>query len=512
MDTNYIVQMDDIQKSFGQVQAIAHSSFNLRKGEIHSLIGENGAGKSTMMKVLYGMYPIDGGIIKINGSEMSNLTTADAISHGIGMVHQEFMLVNELTVLENVILGFEPHKGIAIDFAKAREELQKYIKDYHLEIDPDKKITQISVGEAQRVEIIKALYRGANVLILDEPTAVLTPQECEKLFEILREMKNDGKSIIFISHKLDEVLEISDRITIMRAGNYIATVNPEDVDQEKLSTMMVGREVNLHVRHENKNTTGETLLEVKDLWTSGEKEMSKIKGISFQVKAGETVGVAGVDGNGQSELIEALTGLRKVEKGNVYLKGNDITNLTPLKVRQAGISHIPEDRNTRGLNRELSIEDNLAVLKIGEKPFSSFTNINRSEVRKFAEKLIKKYDIRPSKPEMSTKPLSGGNAQKVVIAREVETNCSVLIAAQPTRGVDVGAIESIRHTLGTVKDEGKGILLISADLDEVLDLSDRIIVMCEGRITGVLDAKDANREKVGLLMLAKGNGLKGKEE
>ena len=368
---NYVVEMTDIEKNFAAVKAVDHSFFNLKKGEIHSLIGENGAGKSTMMKMLYGLYQPDAGEIKIGGEKMQNLTPGKAIEKGIGMVHQEFMLVNELTVLENVILGFEPKKGVTINFEEARKKIQTYIDNYHMEIQPDKRIDQISVGEAQRVEIIKTLYRGANVLIMDEPTAVLTPQECVKFFEILQELKKDGKSIIFISHKLNEVMEISDRISVMRAGKYITTVDKKDTNPTELAKLMVGRNVNLHVKSENAVKPGETVLKVENLWTSGEKENSKIRGISFHVRAGETVGIAGVDGNGQSELIEAITGLRKVEKGSVILNGKNITNFSPKKAREAGLSHIPEERNIRGLNRAMSIEDNLAALKFEQKPFSS---------------------------------------------------------------------------------------------------------------------------------------------
>ena len=498
---NYIIEMSEIEKSFGPVKAVDHSSFNLRKGEIHSLIGENGAGKSTMMKMLYGLYSPDAGVIRINGQVMEHLTPSTAISQGIGMVHQEFMLVNELTVLENIILGFEPKKGTTIDFDKARTMIDEYVNNYHMDIQQNKKITQISVGEAQRVEIIKTLYRGANVLILDEPTAVLTPQECVKFFEILENLKADGKSIIFISHKLNEVMQISDRISVMRTGQYIGTVNKEDTNPTELAKMMVGRDVNLHVKSETGESAGEKLLEIRDLYTSGEKEMSKIRGVSFDVRAGETVGIAGVDGNGQSELIEAIAGLRKVEKGQVILAGKDITNFTPLQARHAGLTHIPEDRNTRGLNRRLSIEDNLVALKIDDPSFSKYTHRKRKAVRSFADRLIEKFDIRPGRPESPTQSLSGGNAQKVVIAREVDADGKVLIAAQPTRGVDIGAIESIRKTLENVKHNGKGILLVSADLEEVMDMSDRIVVMYEGKITGIVDAKDATTEKIGLLML-----------
>ena len=497
---DYIVEMIDIDKSFPAVHAVDGGQFNLKKGEIHSLIGENGAGKSTMMKMLYGLYQPDGGIIKIHGKEMQHLNPGISIGQGIGMVHQEFMLVDDLTVLENVILGFEPRKGATIDFETSRARIQEYVDSYHMDIQPNKKINQISVGEAQRVEIIKTLYRGANVLILDEPTAVLTPIECDKFFEILQELRNDGKSIVFISHKLNEVMEISDRITVMRSGKFIATVNKSETNTTELAKMMVGREVFLNIE-KVKADIGKPILEIKDVWTSGEKEMSKIRGVSFDVREGEIVGIAGVDGNGQSELVEAIAGLRRVEKGKILLDGRDITNYSPKKARQAGLTHIPEDRNLRGLNRALTIEDNLIAWKFEDAPFTKGIVRRKKEVRRYAEKLIQQFDIRPTEPDVVTQSLSGGNAQKIVVAREVDADGKLLIASQPSRGVDIGAIESIRKILNDVKKSGKGILLVSADLEEVLALSDRIVVMYEGRIMGIVDSEDATTDNVGLLML-----------
>ena len=496
----YIVEMNNIKKSFGDVKAVIDGQFNLKKGEIHSLIGENGAGKSTMMKMLYGIYPNDTGTIKINGKVFSDLTANIAIENGIGMVHQEFMLVNELTVLENIILGFEPRKNLTIDFSSARKDIQKYIDTYHMDIQPDKRIYQIPLGEAQRVEIIKTLYRGAEIVILDEPTAVLTPQETLKFFEILKIMREDGKSIVFISHKLKEVMEISDRITVMRDGKYIDTVNKEDTDMNQLAKLMVGREVFLDIEKEEP-VLGKTIIEIDNLWTSGEKELSKIRGISLDVKEGEIVGIAGIDGNGQSEFIEAIAGLRKVEKGKVILDGEDITNKSPRKVREAGITHIPEDRNLRGLNRSLSIKNNMVAVKINEKPYSKGASLNNKEITSYAKNLIERFDVRPTNPEILTESLSGGNAQKIVVAREVDADGKLLIASQPTRGVDIGAIESIRRILNEEKAKGKGIILVSADLDEILSLSDRIAVMYEGKIMDILDGKDANEYNIGLLMM-----------
>ncbi len=498
--SKYVVEMKDIRKSFDFVKAVSDGHFNLKKGEIHSLIGENGAGKSTMMKLLYGLYPLDSGEIRIGDEVMTELTPSKVIERGIGMVHQEFMLVDELTVLENIILGFEPKKGVQIDFKAAAKAIQKYIDNYHMDVQLNKRINQISVGEAQRVEIIKTLYRGADILILDEPTAVLTPQETDKFFEILRSLKADGKSIVFISHKLNEVMEISDRITVMRQGKYEGTMNASDTSPEDLARRMVGRDVLLRVEKES-SEPGETILEIKDLWTSGDKEISKIRGIDLTVLRGEILGVAGIDGNGQSELIEAINGLRKVERGTIKINGIDITNKSPLEIRESGIAHVPEDRNTRGLNRSFNIMDNLLAVKFNHPPFSRGIAVDEKEKKKFSETLIERFDIRPKDPFYLVEALSGGNAQKIVIAREVANEGSLLIAAQPTRGVDIGAIESIRQILNDVKSSGRGILLVSADLDEILSLADRIAVMYEGKIMGILDDTEANKENIGELMM-----------
>lgn len=508
--SQYVIEMKNIKKSFGEVKAVKDGNFNLKKGEIHSLIGENGAGKSTMMKLLYGMYDIDAGAITINDEIVRNLNPKLAIEKGIGMVHQEFMLVDDLTVLENIILGFEPQKGLKIDFTKAKENVQQYIDQYGMDIQLHKKINQISVGEAQRVEIIKVLTRGANIIILDEPTAVLTPQESKSLFKILDKLRADRKSIVFISHKLDEVMEISDRISVMRQGEYIGSVDKKDTSPRELAKMMIGREVFLNIKKKY-TETGEVLLKVNDLWTSGEKEISKIRGISLEVKRGEIVGVAGIDGNGQSEFIESLVGLRKVERGQVLLENKDITNLNPKKVRQAGVTYIPEDRNTRGLNRELSIAENLIATNVDSK-FSKGVILNTHKMKEYADRLAEKFDIRPRDTKIAASALSGGNAQKIVVAREVEDGGKLLIASQPTRGVDIGAIESIRSIIQEVKAKGLGVLLISADLEEVMSLSDRIVVMHEGKITGEMSADEANEENLGLLMMGgKELGEKGED-
>lgn len=498
--SEFVVEMKNIVKSFGEVHAVKDGQFNLIKGEIHSLIGENGAGKSTMMKLLYGMYPIDSGEIIVKGQSIGKLDPKLAIQHGIGMVHQEFMLVNDLTVLENVILGFEPKKGLQIDFEKARKEIQHFIDQYNMEIQLDKKVSQISVGEAQRVEIIKTLMRGADIIILDEPTAVLTPQETKKLFEILNNLKKEQKSLVFISHKLNEVMEISDRISVMRQGLHMGIVSKEETSPLDLTKKMIGREVFLHI-DKTYEKAGKRILDVQDVWIPSQKESSKIRGLSLHVNEGEIVGIAGIDGNGQSELIEAITGLRPVERGHIFLDGKEITNLSPKKVREVGLAHIPEDRNTRGLNRTMSIEENLVAVEVDKAPFSRGMVMNTAAMDRHSEEMVKRFDIRPTDYKLPTSSLSGGNAQKVVVAREVSMNKKLLVAAQPTRGVDIGAIESIQKTLEEAKKNGAGVLLVSTELEEITSLSDRIIVIHEGTITGELSAGEANENNLGLLMM-----------
>lgn len=495
-----LLSMQGIKKSFGQVQAITDGRFEQYPAEVHSLIGENGAGKSTMMKLLYGMYKPDAGSIYYKGETYQALDTHQAINLGIGMVHQEFMLARELTVLENLILGAEPHKSFGrIDFAAARKELQKYIDIYHFDVHLDKKVKDIPVGEAQRVEIIKALYKGADLLILDEPTAVLTPQECQKLFSIIETLKQSGKSIIFISHKLGEVMQISDRITVMRGGGFVDCVSKTETSREALARMMVGRDIFLN-RQERPYEPGEELLSVRSIYVPGDRELSKLRDISFALHSKEVLGIAGVDGNGQRELVEALTGLRRVQKGCILLDGKDITNESPLSIRRAGLAHVPEDRNTRGLNRVASIKLNQIVVRHREKIISDNGVLNKAKMQRFSQKLIEQNDVRPPIPDASTSHLSGGNAQKVVLSRELDTNARLLIAAQPTRGVDIGAIEQIRAAILRAVKNGSGVLLVSADLEEILALSDRIIVMYEGRIAGEMKVEEANEENLGLMM------------
>ncbi|OPZ37748.1 MAG: Ribose import ATP-binding protein RbsA [Synergistetes bacterium ADurb.BinA166] len=497
--SSILIEMSGINKEFPGVKAVQDGMFTLEEGEIHSLVGENGAGKSTLMKILYGMYSPESGTITVRGESFPSLTPKRAIGMGIGMVHQEFMLVREMTVLENIILGFEPRRGAMIDRRAALDKIDYYARTYGLSVHPDKKVGEISVGEAQRVEIIKTMYRGAEILVLDEPTAVLTPQESEQLFEILRSMKKDGKSIVFISHKLREVLEISDRVTVMRGGRHIATLDGSSATAPELARLMVGREVFLGGTPVP-SEPGEVALSVEGVYVPGEKELSKLRGVSFSVRRGEILGIAGVNGNGQSELAEAIAGLRPVQRGRVVLGGVEVQNMPPRKIREHGLSHIPEDRNLRGLDRQSDVKENLAACSFSEPPLSRGGVVNWGRVREFADDLIRSYDIRPAGVDVPAAGLSGGNAQKVVVAREVSGRAPVLLASQPTRGVDIGSIETIRAELNRAKKEGAAVVLISSDLEEILSLSDRIAVMFEGRITGEVSSSEADELSLGLLM------------
>ena len=504
MGRQWLVAMEEIDKHFPFVQAVSQGQFYLKKGEIHALVGENGAGKSTLMKILYGLYAIDNGKITIGGEEINSAhyNTHEAIRLGIGMVHQEFMLVNELSVLENVVLGMEPVKRLGrLDYVRAEELVKQYSENYHLDVQTHKIVNNISVGEMQRVEIIKALYRGAEILILDEPTSVLTPQEVQRLFVVLRSMQQDGKTIIFISHKLGEVMEISDRVTVMRRSKFVATVNTADTSPRELSRLMVGRDIEFD-SVPVKSNPGEEVLRVDHLFVMGNRELSTIKNISFSIRQGEVLGVAGIEGNGQTELVEALAGLRPSQGGSIHLNGRDITNLSPKQIRDIGLAHIPEDRNLRGLNKTLSVYDNLYVTQTGNREFSSPLRRKVKKIVEFGNAMIEKYDIRPANGKSLAGQFSGGNAQKIVIAREVGMKKPLLIAAQPTRGVDVGAIEAIRGIINKAKLEGIAILLVSADLSEILSLSDQIIVLYEGSISGKLKGgPEVDIEELGLLMM-----------
>lgn len=504
-----VVVMKGITKIFPGVRANDNINFDLKKGEIHVLLGENGAGKTTLMNILYGMYQPDAGEIYVNGKKVTMKSPSDAIKCGIGMVHQHFMLVHNFSVAENIILGMEPRKGMNIDMKKAVQDVEKLANTYGFKISPNEIIEDITVGQQQKVEILKALYRGADILILDEPTAVLTPQEIEELGIILKNLVNEGKSIILITHKLKEVMSMSDRVTIVRRGKVIDTLKTSETNIEELAELMVGRKVSLMV-DKKPASPKETVLKIENLKALDQRGVQALKGINLEVRAGEILGIAGVDGNGQSELIEVITGLRKPTEGKVIIKGKDITGKSAKDVIESGISHIPEDRHKRGLILQYSLAEN-AVLGIHDKqPFAKGIIIDYAKVKDYARKLIKDFDVRTPSEEVNASSLSGGNQQKMVVAREIAKDPDLLIAAQPTRGLDVGAIEYIHKRLVEERDRNKAVLLISLELDEIMSLSDRIAVIYDGKIVGVLDAKDATENELGLLMA--GGTLENKAE
>ncbi len=496
-----IIEMRNIRKTFLGNVANNNINFVIYKGEIVSLLGENGAGKTTLMKILYGMYTKDSGEIYVNGRKVEINSPKDAIALGIGMVHQHFTLVRTLTVLENVILGLPSPKGFELDLESARKKLQEIIKKYKLVVDPDAKIWQLSVGERQRVEIIKALYRDINVLILDEPTAVLTPQEVEELFATLRIFKNEGKSVVFISHKLEEVMEISDRIVILRNGVVTGERKKEETNERELARLMVGKEVIEALRKEG-GTVGAPVLKVEGIKALNDKGILALKGINFEVRKGEILGVAGVAGNGQKELEDVICGVRNPLEGHIYLKDKEVTGKSPKEIVNMGIGRIPEDRMESGLILDIPVYENLVIEFYDKPPFSKGMLINYAEIKRFAEKLVKEYRVKTSSIYAITRTLSGGNLQKLILARVLSQNPEFLIASQPTRGLDVGAMEYIHQKLLEAKTKGAAIMLISEDLNEILHLSDRIMVMYEGEIMGIIDRskEDVDIEELGLMM------------
>jgi simple sugar transport system ATP-binding protein len=471
----------------------------VRRGEVHALLGENGAGKSTLMNILYGLYRPDAGEIRLNGKRVAFASARDAIRAGIGMVHQHFMLIPVMTVAENIVLGVEPTSGVLLDERGAERRVRELSEQFGLAVDPTALVSEITVGQEQRVEILKALYRGADLLILDEPTAVLTPQEANELFSIIRSLQADGKSIIFISHKLKEVLEIADRITVLRRGKTIETVPARGATEASLARAMVGRDVLLRVEKQP-TEPGDVLLDVEDLWVSDDRGIEKVRGVSFQVRAGEIVGIAGVDGNGQTELIEALTGLRRAERGRIAVAGRDLRHAGARETLDAGLGHIPEDRQRRGLVLEFSIAENVALHDYAKPPESRWGWLFPRKMIERARRLIQEFDVRGGGPLTPAGALSGGNQQKLVAAREISRDPSALIAAQPTRGLDVGAIEYLHRRLVAERDEGRAILLVSLELDEIFSLSDRILVLYEGEIVGE-HTGEVSEEQIGLEML-----------
>ena len=491
------MELKNITKRYPLVLANDHISLGVKWGEVLALVGENGAGKSTLMKIVYGLVTPDEGEIYVDGKKVDIKQPSDAIELGIGMVHQHFMLVDTLSVLDNVILGMEPRQGMAIDYATARKKVVELIEELGFDLDPDAIIEELPVGAQQRVEILKTLYRDARILILDEPTAVLTPQEVDELFKFLREFAEKGHAIILITHKLDEVMEVSDRVTVIRDGKVVGTVNTPETSVAELARMMVGREVILTV-HKKPAEPGDVVLEAENLFVKGSVR-PKLNGVSMTVRAGEIVGIAGVEGNGQTELVEVVTGLRPYE-GSVRYHGEELAQ-SARKVREWGVSHIPEERNDRGLILEFPTRLNIILGDHYRPPFVGFLGFFQDEViDEYAERVVEEFDVRPRSIYLIGRRYSGGNAQKIIVGRELAREPKLLVAAQPTRGVDIGAIEFIHQSIVEARDKGMAVLLVSADLNEVMNLSDRILVMYEGQIVGEVKPGEVTEEQMGLMM------------
>ena len=500
-NTPYAIEMLNITKRFPGIIANDNITLQLRRGEIHALLGENGAGKSTLMSVLFGLYQPEEGTIKKDGKVVSIKDPNDATALGIGMVHQHFKLVECFTVLDNIIMGVEPTKMGFLQKKEARRKVMELSERYGLHVDPDAKIEDITVGMQQRTEILKMLYRDNEILIFDEPTAVLTPQEIDELMQIMRNLAAEGKSILFISHKLAEIMAVSDRCTVLRKGKYIGTVDTKDTTAQELSAMMVGRNVNFHVEKEDKEP-GKVILKVENMTVASHLHKNNaVKNVSLEVRAGEIVCLAGIDGNGQTEFVYGLTGLEPLVSGKITLNGKDITN-APIRERSvSGVSHIPEDRHKHGLVLDYSLEDNIVLQRYFEPEFTKAGFLRRKNIREYADHLIEQYDIRSGQgPVTIARSMSGGNQQKAIVAREIDRDPQLLIAVQPTRGLDVGAIEYIHKQIVAARDAGKAVLLVSLEMDEVLDVSDRILVMYEGEIVGELNPKKTTAEEMGLYM------------
>jgi general nucleoside transport system ATP-binding protein len=499
------LELRGITKRFGPVVANDRVDFDLRPGEVHALLGENGAGKSTLMSILYGLYHPDDGQILVDGAEVRVDSPSRAIELGIGMVHQHFMLVPVMTVTENIVLGGEPRRrGGLLDVREGARRVKDLSERYGLAVDPDAVIEDVTVGAQQRVEILKTLYRDARILVLDEPTAVLTAQEAAELFEVLRALKKDGVAIVFISHKLNEVLEIADRVTVLRRGKKIDTVPTEGATEQSLARLMVGRDVLLQVDKAD-TSAGEPVLEIQDLNVRDDRELEAVRGVSLMVRAGEIVALAGVDGNGQHELVEAIAGLRKVDSGSIKIAGENVTDTGVRATSDAGVAHIPEDRHLRGLVLDFTLAENLALREYHKPPLSNHGWLNIGRINARARELLTEYDVRGGNPGALASSLSGGNQQKVAVAREIASNPSLLIAHQPTRGLDVGAIEFVHKRLVAERDSGRGILLVSLESEEVRSLADRILVIYEGRIVGEFPP-DASEEELGIAMTGGGSG------
>ncbi len=500
-----VLEMSHITKRFPGIVANDDVSFDLCQGEVHALLGENGAGKSTLMNILYGLYHPDEGEIRIADKLVQLGSPSAAIAAGVGMVHQHFMLIPVMTVAENIVLAAEPtHAGAFLDIAEANDRVREISDRFGLAVDPKARVEDITVGQQQRVEILKALYRNADILVLDEPTAVLTPQEANELFQIIRGLTDQGKSIIFISHKLNEVTAVADRITVLRRGKKVETLPAAGATEESLAQLMVGREVLLHVE-KGPSSPGDTLLEVRDLHVFDDRGIEKVRGLSLDIRAGEIVGLAGIDGNGQTELIDTMTGLRKAASGTVKISGEDVTTTSAHRHFEAGLGHIPEDRQRRGLVLEFTIAENIALHDFRRAPDSRFGWLFPGRLVERGARLIQEYDVRGGGPQTRAGGLSGGNQQKVVLAREIGRDPQALIAAQPTRGHDVGAIELVQRRHVEERDEGRAILLVSLELEEILSLSDRILVIYEGEIVGEFPTS-ATEEELGVAMTGGGRG------
>ncbi|RSJ48391.1 ABC transporter ATP-binding protein [Streptococcus gordonii] len=494
-----VIEMREITKIFGQFVANDKINLHLRRGEIHALLGENGAGKSTLMNMLAGLLEPTSGEIAVNGQVVKLDSPSKAASLGIGMVHQHFMLVEAFTVAENIILGSEITKNGVLDIKKAIKEIKELSEKYGLAVDPSAKIEDISVGAQQRVEILKTLYRGADILIFDEPTAVLTPAEIDELMIIMKNLVKEGKSIILITHKLDEIRAVSDRVTVIRRGKSIETVEIAGATNQDLAEMMVGRSVSF-TTEKNPPQPKEVILSIKDLVVNENRGIPAVKNLSLDVRAGEIVGIAGIDGNGQSELIQAITGLRRVKSGTINIKGKDVVGLPPRKITEMKVSHVPEDRHRDGLVLDLTISENIALQTYYKEPLSKNGILNYTNIHNYARKLMEEFDVRAANDYVPASALSGGNQQKAIIAREVDRDPDLLIVSQPTRGLDVGAIEYIHKRLIGERDKGKAVLVVSFELDEILNLSDRIAVIHDGKIQGIVTPAETNKQELGILM------------
>lgn len=511
--SDYVIEMLNITKEFPGIKANDDITLQLKQNEVHALLGENGAGKSTLMSVLFGLYQPESGLIKKDGNIVKINNPNDANNLNIGMVHQHFKLVECFTVLDNIILGVEPNKFGILQKKEARDKVIELSERYGLRVDPDALVSNISVGMQQRVELLKMLYRDNEVLIFDEPTAVLTPQEIEELMQIMRNFTKEGKSILFITHKLNEIMAVADRCTVLRKGKGIGTVEIKDTTKEELSKMMVGRDINFKVKKAD-HKIGKDVLTVENVTVSSKlSKNNAVKNVSFKVREGEIVCLAGIDGNGQSEFVSALTGLEKINNGKIKIHDQDITKANIRNRSKIGISHIPEDRHKHGLVLDYSLEENLVLQRYWESEFQHFGFIKKHAVRKYSEKLIEQYDVRSGQgPVTTARSMSGGNQQKAILAREIDKNPELLVAVQPTRGLDVGAIEYIHKQLVAQRDSGKAVLLVSLELDEVMNVSDRILVMYEGEIVGEFNPKEVTVQELGLYMAGGKRQTNTKEE